>query len=178
MMSMLFSRPDIYSVVVEVTGQQLSMVIDLPALFLRITNCCYSITLRERGYMTITTIPSVVNDYAAAINSLDSDSYANTFAPNATAYEPVGSPAYEGHAGVHAFFEATAKLFASINFRWTFVNVVGNEVAVKWQADGLGKNGQSVAFEGIDLMTLNGAGKIKSLRAFWDSQALVAQLTQ
>jgi steroid Delta-isomerase len=128
--------------------------------------------------MAITTIPSVVNDYAAAINSLDTDSYANTFAPNATAYEPVGSPAYEGHAGVRAFFEATGKLFASINFRWTFVNVVGSEVAAKWQADGVGKNGQAVAFEGIDLMTLNGAGKIQSVRAFWDAQALFAKLTQ
>jgi steroid Delta-isomerase len=133
----------------------------------------------KRGYiMTTATIPSVVNDYAAAINSLDIDSYANNFAPNATAYEPVGSPAYEGHSNVRQFFEATASLFASINFRWTFVHVVDNEVVSKWQAEGVGKNGQSVTFEGIDLMTLNEAGKIQSLRAYWDAQAMVAKLTK
>jgi ketosteroid isomerase-like protein len=102
--------------------------------------------------MNTATIPSVVNDYAAAINSLDIDSYANNFATNATAYEPVGSPAYEGDAGVRQFFEATSSLFASINFRWTFVHVVDNEVVSKWQAEGVGKNGQSVEFEGIDQM--------------------------
>jgi steroid Delta-isomerase len=128
--------------------------------------------------MTTATIPSVVNDYAAAINSLDIDSYANNFATNATAYEPVGSPAYEGDAGVRQFFEATSSLFASINFRWTFVHVVDNEVVSKWQAEGVGKNGQSVEFEGIDLMTLNEAGKIQSVRAYWDAQAMVAKLTQ
>jgi steroid Delta-isomerase len=134
--------------------------------------------IKQGSSMATATIPSVVNDYAAAINSLDADNYANNFAPNATVYEPVGSPAYEGFSDVRQFFEGTGSLFSSINFRWTFVHVVDNEVVSKWQAEGVGKNGQSVTFEGIDLMTLNEAGKIQSLRAYWDDRAVVAQLTQ
>jgi hypothetical protein len=83
---------------------------------------------RKCKVFDLTSIPSVVNDYAAAINSLDTDSYANNFAANATVYEPVGNPAYEGHSNVRQFFEATGSLFASINFRWTFVHIVPLEI--------------------------------------------------
>jgi steroid delta-isomerase len=120
-------------------------------------------------------MPAVVNEYAAAINNLDIDAYVANFATDGI-YELVGTPAYEGHAGVRQFFESTGGLFASINIQWQFVHLVGNEVAIKWMVDGVGKNGQSVTFEGIDLWTLNDAGKIKSLRAYWNPESVVAKL--
>jgi steroid Delta-isomerase len=57
------------------------------------------------------------------------------------------------------------------------VQIVGNEVAIKWTADGVGKNGRSVTFEGIDLWTLNDVGEIQSLRAYWNPEPVVAQLS-
>jgi steroid Delta-isomerase len=124
-----------------------------------------------------TIIPAVVDEYAAAINHLDTDAYVATFAGDAIAYEPVGAPPYQGSAGIRQFFESTGGLFANLNIQWTFVQIVGNEVAIKWTADGVGKNGRSVTFEGIDLWTLNDVGKIQSLRAYWNPEPVVAQLS-
>jgi steroid delta-isomerase len=123
-----------------------------------------------------TNIPAVINEYPAAINNLDADAYVATFASDAI-YELVGAPPFEGHAGVRQFFEGTGGLFSKINIRWTFVHLVDQEVAIKWAADGVGKNGQAVSFEGIDLWTLNGAGKIQTIRAYWNPEPVVAKLS-
>ncbi len=127
--------------------------------------------------MTTTTISALVNEYAAAISALDTDRYLATFADDAVAYEPVGSPACQGKTDIRQFFDNTASLFANLDMQFTFVHIIGDEVAIKWLVNGVGKNGVAVSFEGIDIWQLDRAGKIQTLRAYWHPEPVIAQLT-
>lgn len=128
--------------------------------------------------MTTATISTLINDYAAAISALDVDRYVDTFADDIVAYEPVGTAAWSGKAGIRQFFESTGGLFATLDLQFTFVETIGDEIALKWQASGVGKNGRAVSFEGIDIWKLNQAGKIQTLHGYWNPDPVVAKLTQ
>jgi steroid Delta-isomerase len=127
--------------------------------------------------MTTATISTLVNEYAAAISALDIDRYLATFADDAVVYEPVGTPACQGKADIRQFFENIAGLFASNDMQFTFVQIIGDEVAIKWLVNGVGKNGVAVSFEGIDIWQLDRTGKIQTLRAYWHPEPVMAQLT-
>ena len=128
--------------------------------------------------MTTATISTLINDYAAAISALDTDRYLDTFADDAVAYDPVGTAASIGKAGIRQFSENTGGLFATIDMQFTFAHTIGDEVAIKWLANGTGKNGRTVSFEGIDIWKLNQAGKIQTLYAYWNAAPVIATLTQ
>jgi steroid Delta-isomerase len=54
--------------------------------------------------------------------------------------------------------------------------ITGNQAAVKWTGNGVGKNGHQVKFEGIDVFEVNTAGKIQRMWAYWNPVAMIAQL--
>jgi steroid Delta-isomerase len=128
--------------------------------------------------MDTASVLTFVSDYAAAISALNVDRYVATFADDVIAYAPVGAEAFIGKAGIRQFFENIGGLFAKIDFQFTFVEIIGDEIALKWQGSGVGKNGQAVSFEGIDIWRLNQAGKIQTLHAYWNPAPVVAKLAQ
>ncbi len=67
-------------------------------------------------------------------------------------------------------------MFETVGLTEEFVHIVGNEVAVKWMGRGIGKNGHEITFEGIDLFEINAAGKIQTLRAYWNKEVAIAAL--
>ena len=125
--------------------------------------------------MSSETVQKAVNDYFDAICSLDCEAWIATFAADAVSHEP-GSPPLEGHDALRAFFNGVAGGFETIEMRPQQIFVVGNEAGVKWSASGLGKTGRQAKFEGIDIFTLNGDGKIQTVKAYWDPAAMMAQL--
>lgn len=56
------------------------------------------------------------------------------------------------------------------------VFIAANSAAVKWTGRGVSKQGRDVHFEGIDVFEVNEAGKIQSLRAYWNPAEMMAQL--
>jgi steroid delta-isomerase len=120
-------------------------------------------------------ITDVIARYFAAIRALDAESWLATFAVDAVNYEP-GGPPLEGHESMRMFFNGVAGGFESIDMTPDQIFIVGAEAAVKWSARGAGKNGRRVAFEGVDLFTINNAGKIQVLKAYWDPEAMMADL--
>src|SRR5262245_1912643 len=120
-------------------------------------------------------IEKVVTDYFAAIQSLDVEAWINTFAADATSYEP-GNPPLQGHNSLRMFFNGVAGGFEEIDIAPNQIFIVDGEAAVKWSARGMGKNGRKVTFEGIDLFSFNGTGKIQTVKAFWDPEAMMAEL--
>lgn len=125
--------------------------------------------------MSSETVQKAVNDYFDAICSLDCEAWIATFAADAVSHEP-GSRPLEGHDALRAFFNGVAGGFETIEMRPQQIFVVGNEAGVKWSASGLGKTGRQAKFEGIDIFTLNGDGKIQTVKAYWDPAAMMAQL--
>lgn len=99
------------------------------------------------------------------------------FAEDAVSYDPVGMPPRHGRAGVREFLESLFPLTETFALTETSVLAAGNAVAVCWTGQAAGKNGRSVSFEGIDVITMDGDGKISSLYAFWDAPPVFAVLT-
>lgn len=121
------------------------------------------------------TVQRVINEYFDAICNLNCEAWIATFAVDAVSHEP-GNPPLEGHDALRAFFNGVAGGFETIEMRPQQIFVVGNEAGVKWAASGVGKTGRQAKFEGIDIFTLNGDGKIQTVKAYWDPAAMMAQL--
>ena len=122
-------------------------------------------------------VQAAIAQYFAASRSTNKvEGMVACFAADGTSQDPVEAPMLKGHAEVRQFFETMLALFASIELEEEFVSIHGQTAAVKWKGHGIGKNGQAVTFEGIDLFEVNTAGKIQSLRGYWNPAAMLAAL--
>lgn len=81
-----------------------------------------------------------------------------------------------GKTELRQFFQSFVDQLQTVELTEEFVYVTGNEAAVKWKGIGLGKNGRTVEFEGIDVLEFHHDGRIQTLRAYWDPADLAAQL--
>lgn len=125
--------------------------------------------------MSTEMVQKAVADYFAATRAMDAQAWVETFAEDGTSYDPVAPPA-TGHAALRQFFEAIAGIFSRVGLTEDNVFVKENEAAVKWTGRGVGHNGREVVFEGIDIFEINEAGKIQTVRAYWNPATLMAQL--
>ena len=123
------------------------------------------------------TVEQAVKAYFKALRAMDVEAWVGTFAADAVSHDPVGSPPLEGHGALRAFLSGVLGLFERVGLQEDRVFIAGNEAAVKWTGQGRGKNGREVRFEGIDVMTVNEAGKIQTVRAYWDAGEVIAQVT-
>jgi steroid delta-isomerase len=120
-------------------------------------------------------IQKAVADYFAATRAMDASAWVETFAEDAVSYDPAAPPA-RGPEALRQFFEGIAGAFSKVGLTEDNVYIVGREAAVKWTGRGVGHNGREVVFEGIDIFEINDAGKIQTVRAYWNPASLMAQL--
>jgi steroid delta-isomerase len=126
--------------------------------------------------MSSEVVAKAVAEYFAAIRAMDQAAWVNTFAEDAISHDPVGAPAHEGHQKLREFFQSITAAFTEVGLTEDQVFVAGNSAAVKWTGSGISKQGNKVRFEGIDVFTINDAGKIQTLHAYWNPAGMVAQL--
>jgi steroid Delta-isomerase len=122
------------------------------------------------------TTKQAVAEYFAAIRALDADRWVNTFAPDAVSHDPVGAPPMQGHEALHKFMSGLKDMSESLSLTEESIFVCGNSAAVKWTGKGRSHAGKDFAFEGIDVIDCNEAGKIIQVRAFWDPAPVMAAL--
>ncbi|MFL6206719.1 MAG: nuclear transport factor 2 family protein [Acidimicrobiales bacterium] len=114
------------------------------------------------------TIRSVVDAYTGAFTAGDKDAYVALFTPGAWVEDPVGTPRHEGHDAIGEFFTQMSTMADSIELRRTGpVRVAAGECAFPMQARPT-MGGTTMCIDIIDVMTFDDAGKITSMRAFWD----------
>lgn len=121
-------------------------------------------------------IRSIVAEYFAAIRAMDPGAWANTFAEDGVSHDPVGTPPHQGREALRQFLQGLGGLFAEVDITEDQTFVAGNGAAVKWSARCVGKNGRRLQFEGIDVFTINDAGRIQKVWGYWDAPAVMAQL--
>lgn len=120
-------------------------------------------------------IREAVAAYFAATRAMDREAWVKTFAEDAISYEPGGDP-LRGHDAFRAFFDGITGAFETVGLQEHEVYVIGNEAAVKWTGAGTGKNGRNVTFAGIDIFEVNDAGKVQTVKGYWDPAAMMAEL--
>lgn len=114
------------------------------------------------------TIRAAVGAYCAAFTAGDQDAYVALFTPDAWIEDPVGTPRHEGAEAISAFFAQSRSLAESIELRQTGpVRVAVGECAFPMQARPV-IGGDTYIVDIIDVMTFDDAGKITTMRAFWD----------
>ena len=121
-------------------------------------------------------ISRTVKEYFVAIREMNQNAWVNTFTEDAISHDPVGTPAIEGHQKLGEFFQSITAAFKEVNLTEDHVFVAGNQAAVKWTGIGTSKQGNKVRFEGIDVFTINEAGKIQTLEAYWNPAEMAGQL--
>jgi steroid delta-isomerase len=121
-------------------------------------------------------ISKVVKAYFAATREMNQAAWVNTFAEDAISYDPVGAPEIVGHQKLGEFFQSIVNAFSEVGLTENQVFVAANQAAVKWTGAGISKQGNKVRFEGIDVFTINEAGKIQTLHGYWNPAEMVAQL--
>jgi steroid delta-isomerase len=121
-------------------------------------------------------IANTVKAYFAALRAMDQQAWVNTFTEDAVSYDPVGALPINGREKLGEFFQTIMAAFKEVGLTEDQVFIAGNSAAVKWTGSGTSKQGRAVHFEGIDVFTINEAGKIETLHAYWNPAEMVAQL--
>ena len=114
--------------------------------------------------------------YFQAIKELNLEAWLACFAPTFEQIDPVGGPVRTTREELTEFFTGLGGLFESVELVPEKVYAAGSETALSWTGSGVGKNGKSVAFEGIDVFVLSPDGRIASLKAYWDMAPTMAAL--
>jgi steroid delta-isomerase len=126
--------------------------------------------------MSAAPIHPTIDAYFAGITAMDFEAVAACFAAEIHHEDPVGSPVNRSPEAAKAFFQQIGGLFRTVELRPRASFRCGDEFAVVWDGQGVGANGAQVAFEGVDVIALDGEGRIRSLRAFWDPAPTLGKL--
>ena len=118
------------------------------------------------------TIDKTIDAYLAAFSASDREGWLGCFAEGAWIEDPVGTPRRDGLDAIGAFWDETHGLPDAIELRPLGLRVVvGAEATFTMQArPNLG--GEIYALDVIDHMTFDDAGKVTSMRAFFDPTAM------
>lgn len=117
-------------------------------------------------------INATIDAYLAAFTAGDRAGYVDCFAENASLEDPVGTPRREGRDDIGAFWDEVHVMPDAIELRPLGLRVVsGPDAALTLQARA-SIGGQTLVVDVIDVMTFDDAGKITSLRAFFDPAAM------
>ena len=126
--------------------------------------------------MSVDQISRTIKNYFAALRAMDQRAWVNTFAEDAVSHDPFGAPPTCGHQKLAEFFQSVTAAFKEVGLKEDAVFIAGNAAAVKWTGSGISQGGNHVHFEGIDVFEVNDAGKIQTLRAYWNPAEMMEQL--
>ena len=90
--------------------------------------------------------------------------------------DPVGTPPVQGTQAIAAFITNIIAPFSEIKHNIQEITVCGNEAAVNWKLKLKTTTGKRITIDGMGVFKFNQAGKLVSVREFWDLAAFLAQL--
>ena len=117
-------------------------------------------------------IQKTIDNYLAAFTASDRAGWLECFAADAWIEDPVGTPRRQGRAEIGAFWDESHEVPDAIELvPLGILTVVGDEGVFTMQARAT-LGGQVFGIDVIDLMTFDDAGRITTMRAFFDPTAL------
>jgi steroid delta-isomerase len=121
-------------------------------------------------------IEAAVEEYFASIASMDVQRYVNNFAPDGVLEDPVGTPPVQGTQAITAYFASIIAPFTEIKANVQEVIPCGQEAAVNWKLRLKTASGKKITIDGMGVFKFNQAGKLQSVREYWDLADFLAQL--
>ncbi len=117
-------------------------------------------------------IRAALEAYCDGWRSNDRDAWLALFADDAVVIDPVGTPAHEGKEAVGAFWDQVRRMGMTMKPEIERIAVCGNEALLLFRMNSLGANGAGMAVDVADIFTFDDAGKITSLKAYWDKRCM------
>jgi steroid delta-isomerase len=114
-------------------------------------------------------IEATLRAYAAAWGAHDREAWLDTFAASATQEDPIGDKVRRGRGEIGEFWDAAFSAYQTIELRTRNVFVAGGEAAMEWTIEATGAKG-TTTFSGVDVFTFDEAGRIRSVRAYWERE--------
>jgi steroid delta-isomerase len=115
------------------------------------------------------TLPPAVADFFKGSTAADPDAWSAPFTEDAEIHDPVGQPPLTGRAAVRE------RMASFLPYLTEFSGLVptdayraGDSTAVHWTATATMANGRDLAWTGITVFSLDGAGAIREMRAYFD----------
>lgn len=126
--------------------------------------------------MTPEQIEAAVEEYFDSVGSLNVQRFVDNFAPDGVLEDPVGTPPLQGTSAIGAYFAGIIAPFSQIKPKVQEVIVRGQEAAVNWKLHLTTTTGKKITIDGMGVFKFNQAGKLESVREFFDLEAFLAQL--
>ena len=121
-------------------------------------------------------LDNAVTSYIAALNALNEDQFLVCFRSNCVVRDPYGVSLYEGEDGLRLYFHTMQSTWATFEITPRTLYYGGRErVVFVWEVSAKAHNGKPVRYEGINVLTLEGA-LIDGLEAYWDAPAMFEQI--
>lgn len=113
-------------------------------------------------------VRATIEAYVAGWKSGDREAWGSLFADDAVLVDPVGKPPFAGKEAVLAFFDGVQKMPLRFVPKVHRIAVCGSEALLLFRMEATGPDGNGMYVEVADIFALNDAGKIVSLKAYWD----------
>lgn len=113
-------------------------------------------------------IKESVERYAAAVSSADRDAIVACFAEDAVVVDPYPSEAHVGKAAIAGFWDGVLALGKPLALVPEKIVASGDRAAFNFHITLAVGDGARVGIEGIDVVTVDGNGKISELTAYFD----------
>jgi steroid delta-isomerase len=112
-------------------------------------------------------IKETLEKYVQLVDAVDIDGILELYDENAVVEDPVGSPPHVGLKAIEEFYrnglgqtQASAELIGPVR------TTSANEGAMAFQVN-IKNEGMNIQIDTLDVMTLNEAGKVTSMKAYW-----------
>lgn len=102
----------------------------------------------------------------------DKEAWLDLFAEDAVLIDPVGTPPHEGKAAVSAFWDQVRRMGMTMKPEIQRIAVCGTEALLLFRMNSLGASGAGMAVDVADIFSFDDAGKITSLKAYWDKRCM------
>ena len=112
-------------------------------------------------------IHAAVQSYGAAYATRDRAAFVALFTADATQVDPVPSPANVGRDAIGGFFDGAMNMADDLTLFVDRTIVCGNQAAVTFHVEAT-MGGTKMGFSGVDIFTVDDAGLIAAITAYWD----------
>ncbi len=113
--------------------------------------------------------------YIEAVNDGDSEAFVAAFADDGVWIDPVGTPPNVGKEQIREGFAGFSKAFSKINLTAKNIAAQGNIVMMELMVNLTSAEGKAAQLESVDVFEVQ-KGKIKAVRAYWDTGVVARQL--
>jgi steroid delta-isomerase len=113
-------------------------------------------------------IQTAVKAYVAAIESRDREGWLDGFAPDATLVDPVPAPPAVGREAIAGVWDTMAAAADRFTMEIHDTHVGGDQAAVVFTLTVAAEGGGGMAFDGVEIFTVDGEGRITEARSYWD----------